>query len=310
MIIHTGYENLNLLNPVVTLGIFDGVHSGHKILIKSLVDKALKIGGESVVITFYPHPRMVLSQNPTNLTFLTSLDEKITLLEKEGVNHLVVIPFNHELSNKQACEFIEEVLVKKIGAKFLIAGFNHHFGNKREGDFDTIRRCAESFDIVVEQVKAFYTGEATVSSSLIRENLMKGELEEANRLLGYNYFINGTVVEGRHIGKEIGFPTANIVPDYKNKLVPKDGVYAVEVMIKGSKHYGMLSVGSNPTVNDDPGKKTIEVNIFDFEDDIYKSKICVVFRYRMRDEIRFANITLLAEQLEIDKKMALNLLNK
>jgi riboflavin kinase / FMN adenylyltransferase len=310
MIIHTGYENLNLLNPVVTLGIFDGVHAGHKNLIKSLVDKALKIGGESVVITFYPHPRMVLSQNPTNLTFLTSLEEKITLLEKEGVNHLIVIPFNHEFSNKQACEFIEEVLVKKIGAKFLIAGFNHHFGNKREGDFDTIRRCAESFDIIVEQVKAFYTGEATVSSSLIREDLMKGELEEANRLLGYNYFINGTVVEGRHIGKEIGFPTANIVPDYKNKLVPKDGVYAVEVMIKGSKHYGMLSVGSNPTVNDNPEKKTIEVNIFDFEDDIYNSKICVVFRYKMRDEIRFANITLLAEQLEIDKKMALNLLNK
>jgi len=309
MIIHEGYENLNLLNPVVTLGIFDGVHTGHKTIIKSLVNKAININGESVVITFYPHPRMVLSQNPSSLTFLTSMDEKINLLGKEGVDHLIIIPFDHELSNIEASEFIEEVLVKKIGARFLIAGFNHHFGRGREGDFNTIRNCAESFNIVVEQVKALNTDESTVSSSLIREELMKGELEKANSLLGYNYFINGTIIEGRHLGRNIGFPTANIVPDYKNKLIPKDGVYAVEVQIKGSKYYGMLSIGSNPTVNNDPGKKTIEVNIFDFEDNVYNSKICVVFRYKMRDEIKFANITLLAEQLKSDKKIALKLLN-
>jgi riboflavin kinase/FMN adenylyltransferase len=310
MIIHKGYENLNILNPVVTLGIFDGVHRGHKTLIASLIRKARSVKGESVIITFYPHPRLVLSENKASLVFLTSLEEKISLLEKEGVDQLIIIPFDHELSNKESCDFIKEVLVKKIGTKFLIAGFNNHFGKKGEDDFDTIRRCAESFEIVVEQVKALETDKGIVSSSLIREALLKGELEEANRLLGYDYFINGTIIEGRHLGKEIGFPTANIDPDYKNKLVPKDGVYAVDVIIEGFKHQGMLSIGSNPTVNNDPRKKTIEVNIFGFEKDIYNSEICVVFRYRLRDEIKFNSIDLLADQLEADKKMALKVFKK
>jgi riboflavin kinase / FMN adenylyltransferase len=310
MIIHKGYENLNILNPVVTLGIFDGVHRGHKTLISRLVNKAKGTNSESVIITFYPHPRLVLSQGTASLTFLTSLEEKISLLEKEGVDHLIIIPFDHELSNKEACEFIEEILVKKVGTKYLIAGFNHHFGRRRDGDFETIKRCAGSFGIVVEQVNALDSDKGSVSSSLIREALMRGDLDEANNLLGYDYFLNGTIVEGMHLGKEIGFPTANIVADYKNKLIPKDGVYAVEVFLEGAGHSGMLSIGSNPTVNDDPGKKTIEVNIFEFDKDIYNSKICVVFRNRLRDEIKFDNITLLAEQLAIDKKTALRFLKK
>ena len=308
MIIHEGYENLNIINPVVTLGIFDGVHLGHKALITSLLSRARSVKGESVIITFYPHPRAVLSDDNTRLAFLTSQGEKIYLLEKERVDHLVIVPFDYDLSNKEACEFIEEVLVKKIGTKYLIAGFNHHFGRKSENNFDTIRRCAESFKIVVERVKALDTDNGIVSSSLIREALLNGELEEANKLLGYDYFINGTIIEGRHLGRGIGFPTANINPDYKNKLIPKDGVYAVEILIEGIKHPGMLSIGSNPTVNDDPENRTIEVNIFGFEREIYGSKICVVFRRRLRDEIRFENISLLAEQLELDKKMALQYL--
>ena len=308
MIIHEGYENLNIINPVVTLGIFDGVHLGHKALITSLLSRARSVKGESVIITFYPHPRAVLSDDNTRLAFLTSQGEKISLLEKERVDHLVIVPFDYDLSNKEACEFIEEVLVKKIGTKYLIAGFNHHFGRKSESNFDAIRRCAESFKIVVERVKALETDNGIVSSSLIREALLNGELEEANKLLGYDYFINGTIVEGRHLGKEIGFPTANIDPDYKNKLIPKDGVYAVEVLIEGIRYPGMLSIGANPTVNDDPENRTIEVNIFGFEKEIYGSKICVVFRRRLRDEIRFENISLLAEQLELDKKMTLQYL--
>lgn len=308
MIIHEGYENLNFSNPVVTLGIFDGVHMGHKTLIARLISRAKNVKGESVIITFYPHPRLVLSENKTNLVFLTSPEEKISLLEKEGVDHLIIIPFDYDLSNKEACEFIEEVLVKKIGTRYLVAGFNHHFGRKGDSDFDTIRRCAESFQIFVEQVEALNTNKGIVSSSLIREALLKGEVEEASRLLGYDYFLNGTIVEGRHLGKEIGFPTANIDLDYKHKLVPKDGVYAVEVMVGRSKHHGMMSIGSNPTVNDDPNKRTIEVNIFGFAKDIYGSKICVVFRRRLRDEIRFDNLSLLVEQLELDKKMALHFL--
>ena len=308
MIIHHGYENLSISNPVVTLGIFDGVHLGHKAIISRLVTRSKSLNGESVIMTFNPHPRLVLSENTSSLTFLTSLEEKIAMLEKEGVNHLIIIPFDHDLSNKEAYQFIEDVLVKKIGSKCLIVGFNHHFGKKGESDYKTIRQFAKSFDIIVEQVEAVQTDIGVVSSSSIREALLSGKLEKANALLGYDYFINGTIAGGKHIGRKIGFPTANIVPAYKNKLIPKDGVYAVAVMINGSDYYGMLSIGTNPTVSTDLKKRTIEVNIFDFEQDIYNSKICVIFKQRIRDMIRFDDISLLISQMENDKKMALRFL--
>ena len=308
MIVHQGYENLHLKNPVVTLGIFDGVHLGHKALIARLIDKAKILNGESVIITFFPHPRLVLSENNTSLAFLTNLDEKIKLLEENGVDHLIIIPFNHDLSNKEACQFIEEVLVRKIGTKCLIAGFNNLFGRKRNTDFDSIRKCAESFKIKVEHVDALATEKGIVSSTLIRDALLRGEIEEANSMLGYNYFMNGTIVKGRQLGRELGFPTANIDPYSQNKLIPKDGVYAVETIVEGVRYFGMMNIGSNPTVNDNPSKRTIEVNIFDFDRYIYQSKICIVFRCRLRDEIKFSNITLLIEQLELDKKKALQFL--
>jgi riboflavin kinase/FMN adenylyltransferase len=310
MIVHQGYENLSISNPVVTLGIFDGVHLGHKAIISRLVTKSRNLNGESVIITFYPHPRLVLSENSSSLTFLTSLEEKIAMLEKEGVDHLIIIPFDHDLSNKEACQFIEDVLVKKIGSKCLIVGFNHHFGKKGESDYRTIRQCAESYNIIVEQVEAVQTDKGVVSSSAIREALLSGKLEEANALLGYHYFINGTIASGKQIGRRIGFPTANIIPDYKNKLIPKDGVYAVEVVINGSGYFGMLSIGTNPTVNTDINNRTIEVNIFDFEEDIYNSKICVIFKQRVRDMIRFDDISLLINQMENDKKIALRFLKR
>lgn len=310
MIIHNGYEDLKIRNPVVTLGIFDGVHLGHKALISRLVSTAISVSGESVIITFNPHPRLVLTENSAGFGLLTTSEEKTALLEKEGVDRLIIIPFNHEFSNKEACEFIEEVLVNKIGAKHLIAGFNHHFGRKGDTGFERIRQCAESFKIEVEQVPGFKTDIGPVSSSIIREALLNGEPEKAGSLLGYNYFLSGTVVEGRHLGKEIGFPTANIKPDYENKLIPKAGIYAVEVVIEGSVFGGMMSIGSNPTVNDDPLVRSIEVNVFDFQKEIYNSKIKVIFRRRMRDEIRFDNIGNLSEQLKVDKKMALRYLEK
>jgi riboflavin kinase/FMN adenylyltransferase len=308
MIVHQGYENLCLKNPVVTLGIFDGVHLGHKVLIARLIDTAKNLNGESVIITFFPHPRLVLSENKASLAFLTTLDEKTTLLQKNGVDHLIIIPFDHDLSNKEACQFIEEILVKKIGAICLIAGFNNLFGRKGNSDFGTIRKCAESFKIKVEHVEALETDKGIVSSTLIRDALLRGELEEANSLLGYNYILNGTIVEGKRLGRELGFPTANIDPDSKNKLIPKDGVYAVEVTVDGAGYLGMMNIGTNPTVNDNASNRTLEVNIFDFDRQIYQSKICIVFRRRLRDEIKFSNITLLVEQLELDKKMTLQFL--
>ncbi len=310
MIVHEGYEGLKIRNPVVTLGIFDGVHLGHKALISRLTGTARDVGGESVIITFNPHPRLVLSENTSGFGLLTTNEEKIGLLEKEGVDRLIIIPFDHEFSNKEACEFIEEVLVNKIGTKHLIAGFNHHFGRKGDAGYERIRECAQSFNIEVEQVPGFKTETGPVSSSLIREALLNGEPEKAGSLLGYDYFLTGTIVEGKHLGREIGFPTANIKPDFPDKLIPRSGIYAVEVVIEGSVFGGMMSIGSNPTVNDDPLLRSIEVNIFDFQEDIYNSKIKVIFRRWMRDEIRFDNVENLAEQLKLDKKMALRYLEK
>jgi riboflavin kinase / FMN adenylyltransferase len=309
MIIHKGYENLSLQNPVVTLGIFDGVHRGHRTVIDTLVSRAKEENCESAIITFNPHPRQVLTDNKAGLAFLTSLEEKIYLLEKTGIDHLIIIRFDREFSNREACEFVSDVLVKKIRTKHLIVGFNHHFGRKGEGDFNTIKKCAESFDFNVEQIRALNTESGIISSSVIREALLNGRLEEANRLLGYSYFMNGTVVMGKKLGRKIGYPTANIKPDFQNKLIPKDGVYAVEICFEGKKYSGMMSIGLNPTVNQGMDPRTIEVNIFDFDRDIYGSKIRVIYRFRLRDEMRFESISELTEQIDLDKKKALQLLN-
>jgi len=308
MIIHEGYENLNLVTPVVTLGIFDGVHRGHRTLLDCLVSRAREAKGESVVITFSPHPRLVLERNRINLSFLTTLDEKKALLENANVDHLIIIEFNNEFSKINACDFIKQVLVEKIGTKHLIIGYNHHFGRSGEGDFNTIKHCAESFDFRVEQVQGFHTEEGAISSSSIRNALLKGRLDEANRWLGYSYSVNGTIVEGRKIGRSIGFPTANIKPDYQYKLIPANGVYAVEVLLDGLIYPGMLSIGSNPTVNNDAGIRSIEVHILNFDKDIYGKAISVIFRKRLRDEIKFDNTKQLAEQMELDQQQTILLL--
>lgn len=309
MIVYNGYKDLNLKNPVVTLGFFDGVHLGHLYLLKQVVTRAKKEGGESVVVTLYPHPRKVLS-NSSDLSFLTSMDEKRVLLEKTGIDVLIIVPFTNEFSNKEACEFVKEVLVEKIGMKQLIVGYNHHFGKGGTGNFSTLSDCAIKYGFKLEKVQGFALGNEKVSSTIIREALLKGELEKANQLLGYDYFLNGTIVEGRQIGRSIGFPTANIKPDYLHKLIPKPGVYAVEVVHDGSAYKGMLNIGTRPTVNSGSDPMSIEVNMFDFEKSIYNQNITLVFRYRMRDEIKFETIDLLVEQLHRDRKNALKLLEK
>jgi riboflavin kinase / FMN adenylyltransferase len=307
MHIHWGYENLNLERPVVTLGIFDGVHLGHRVLLDRLVSCAREVNGTAVVITFSPHPRLVLSKESTNLTFLTTMEEKIVLLEKANVDHLIIIEFNREFSMISACDFISEVLVKKIGTKHLIIGFNHHFGRKGEGDFNTIKQCTDSIDFKVEQVQGFQADGGAVSSSAVREALLGGKLEEAGKLLGYEYSLSGTVIEGRKLGRTIGFPTANIMPVDQHKLIPCNGVYAVEVIIEGERYPGMLSIGSNPTVNTDSGFRSIEVHILNFEKDVYGKSISVVFKKRLRDEIKFDSVKKLAEQMDLDRQSTLRL---
>jgi len=309
MYIHRGYENIDLVSPVVTLGIFDGVHLGHKALLDRLVTCAKDAKGEAVVITFLPHPRMVLDEDNTALTFLNTIEEKIVLLERAKVDHLIIIEFNKEFSRIPACDFVKDVLVEKIGTRHLIIGYNHHFGRRGEGDFNTVKQCAESLDFRVEQVEGLLSKEGAISSSLIREELFQGKLEEANKLLGYSYSVRGTVIEGRKIGRSIGFPTANIKPDDQHKLIPCNGVYAVEVDLSGVIYPGMLSIGSNPTVNIDSGFRSIEVHIINFDQDIYGKTISVIFKKRLRNEIRFDNIKKLAEQMNLDKQSTIRILS-
>jgi len=300
MQIHYGYEDLKFVRPVVTLGIFDGVHRGHRFLLDRVIKKACDTGGESVVITFYPHPRMVLDRNSKALTFLTTLGEKTALLEKSGIDHLIMIEFTREFSRISACDFVKDILVGKIGAKHLIVGYDHHFGRKGEGDFSTVLKCSESLDLSVERVEGLNSGDDIVSSSLVREALLSGRVEEAARLLGYHYELTGSVIEGRRLGRTIGFPTANILPNDSHKLIPMKGVYAVEVFTAGTMYPGMLSIGSNPTVNRDESFRSIEVHMIGFHGDVYNSIISVVFRKRLRDEIRFESIEALARQMESD----------
>jgi len=302
MIIHEGYENLNLVAPVVTLGIFDGVHRGHRALLDCLVTRAKEAQGESVVITFFPHPRLVLEKNNIDLLFLSTIEEKKVLLEKANIDHLIIIEFNLEFSRIKACDFIKDILVRKIGTKHLIIGYNHHFGKSGEGDFNTIKQCSESLAFRVEQVQGFHTAEGVISSSLIRKALLKGNLDDANRWLGYSYSMSGTIVDGRKIGRSIGFPTANIIPGNQHKLIPGDGVYAVEVKLDEKVYPGMLSIGSNPTVNSDTTLRSIEVHILNFDKDIYGRNISVIFRKKLRDEKRFDNLEKLTQQMEIDKQ--------
>ncbi|OFY64499.1 MAG: riboflavin biosynthesis protein RibF [Bacteroidetes bacterium RBG_13_43_22] len=308
MIVHQGYSNLRLINPVVTLGIFDGVHLGHRFLLDCLIDRAREIRGDSVVITFQPHPRLVLESNTRGISFLSTMEEKKHLLKKMGIDHLVIIRFTRSFSRIRACDFVEKILVGEIGTKYLILGHDHHFGHQAEGDYRTIENCAVSSGFMVEQVKGFKTTEGIISSSMIREALLKGKIDDANRWLGYDFSLKGIVVEGKKIGRKIGYPTANIMPCDKFKIIPGDGVYAVEVKAGKKKMPGMLSIGNNPTVNKTAVKRSIEVNIFNFSKDIYGKKIEILFRHRIRNERKFDSTEQLARQMENDRDRAIELL--
>jgi riboflavin kinase/FMN adenylyltransferase len=308
MTVHYGYDNLKFRNPVVTTGVFDGVHRGHRFVLDMLKKRAEELPGEAVVVTFHPHPRQVLAENNQPVLLLTGLEEKISLIEKSGIEHLILINFDRDLSMMNAAGFIEKILAGKIGTRHLLVGFNHHFGRMAASDFQTIRMMANNYKISCEILEPVKSGSSAISSSGIRKALLEGRLEKANDLLGYDYFMHGIIVEGKKIGRQLGYPTANIRPACPDKLIPRDGVYAVEIILNDKKYPGVMSIGFNPTVNEKPEKRTIEVNILGFEGDIYGEKICVTFRYRLRDEIIFRNIYELAKQIEADRQKALKLL--
>lgn len=310
MKIFKGYEDFSHGNTVVTLGIFDGVHRGHKALIELLVERAAEYQGESVVITFFPHPRSVLSSNSEGVSLLTTMEEKAGLLAEAGVDNLVILDFNSEFSNMEACDFVSEILMKHLGTRYIIMGYDHRFGRRGEGDINRIRQCQGTNGLIIEQASpVIYNGEH-VSSSLIRSNLLEGRADLAADLLGYYYPLTGTVIEGKKIGRLVGFPTANIFPGDKTKLIPADGVYAVWVVYDKKTYKGMLSIGSNPTVNDDAKSKSIEVHLFDFNQDIYGKDITVRFVRKIRDEKKFEGLAQLSAQMENDKNETIRLLKE
>jgi len=309
MIIHEEYDDLGLLRPVVTIGVFDGVHLGHRHLLSHVVSKAGQTGGESVVITFDPHPRLVLSAKTKGISFLSTLEEKKKLLAELKIDHLVIIRFSKEFSNMEASDFIREILVGRIGVKHLIVGYDNHIGKNKAGDMKKILECGELFDFSVDQSDKVFEEDSIISSTTIRDALLEGRLTDANRWLGYYYSLSGTVVQGRKIGRLLGFPTANIKPADNYKLIPADGIYAVEVLAGNGKYKGVLSIGFNPTVNKTRGNRSIEVHIFDFQGDLYGQAITVIFRFRLRDEKRFDNTEQLANQMKLDKQDAVRLLS-
>jgi riboflavin kinase / FMN adenylyltransferase len=306
--IYYNTDNLKIERPVVAVGIFDGVHKGHKFIIEKLFEISKIMNGSPVIVTLWPHPRHILNNNSSETRLITTFEEKIKILSGLGVENLIVKDFTPELSRMTACVFIEKVLAGEIGIRHLVMGYNHRFGSDREGDIRKIRNCAEKFSITVEQLEQFSDGEKEISSSEIRKALRKGDVKSAGNMLGHHFFISGSVIGGSRVGRSIGFPTANITPGHFLKILPRDGVYAVEVEIGDDLFPGMLNIGIRPTVNDNPDHKTIEVHIIDFEKDIYGQQIHLHFMERIRDEMKFQSVQHLKEQLIKDKATVIDIL--
>ena len=308
MKLHTNLNQFKAKKPVVTIGTFDGVHLGHQKVILRLQEFAKQHDGETVIFTFHTHPRLVTSPNEGNLRLLTTLNEKINLFEKYGIDHLVVYAFDKEFSELSYTEFVEKILVEKIGTHCLVVGYDHKFGKNREGGFDYLQKCAEKFSFEIERLDALAVDKDNVSSTKIRNALENGDIEKANRFLGYQFTLHGKVVEGKQLGRTLGFPTANIEASDKHKIIPGYGVYAVKVEINGAEYKGMLNIGTRPTFNNNADNRSIEVNIFDFENDIYSKEITLKFVGKIRDEQRFGSIEMLVDQLKKDKITAMNII--
>lgn len=314
MTVHTDIQHLPAFrNAVVTIGTFDGVHKGHQQILNLMIEEARKVNGETVIITFHPHPRQVIAANQAELFLLNSLEEKISLLEKYGIEHLVITPFTEAFSLQPAEAYIENFLVKTFHPHTIIIGHDHRFGKSRSGNFALLEEKAALFNYVVKEIPEFMLQENTISSTIIRQALQKGNIETANEYLGYPYFFSGTVIEGNKLGRTIGYPTANLQTTEEKKLVPGNGVYAVMVSGKwglGSGkppvHKGMMNIGVRPTV--EGVNRMIEVNIFDFDKDIYGDILTVHIYRRLRNEQKFNGLEELKGQLGKDKELAIETL--
>ena len=296
--------------PVLTTGTFDGVHRGHRKIIERLIERAKREGGESVLFTFHPHPRMVLFPSDNDLKLLNTQPEKIALLEAAGLDHLLVVPFSRQFSRMHATDYVRDVLVGAIGVRSVVIGYDHRFGRNREGDLQLLHQLGERFDFNVEEIPAQEVDHIKVSSTKIRHALSDGEVRSANELLGYRYPITGVVVKGDQLGRKLGYPTANIGAIDAFKLVPGDGVYAVRVELKEGGYDGMMYIGERPTLEGSAGQRNAEVNIFDLDRDLYGEAITVRFIERIRPDIRFNGLDELKHQLGMDREKAIEHLRR
>jgi riboflavin kinase/FMN adenylyltransferase len=305
------YHNINdfapIKNAVVTIGTFDGVHIGHRKIIAKIQELAAEIGGETVILTFFPHPRMILHPEDQDIKLITTIDEKAQLLEELGVDHLIVTPFSRDFSNLSALEYIHDILVERIGVKKIVIGYDHRFGKDRKGGLEDLQRLSKEFEYDVMEIPEQDINDVAVSSTKIRTALLNDETALANQYLGYPFFISGKVIRGDQIGRQIGYPTANILVGESYKLIPGDGIFAVTVNIGADLYQGMAYIGHRPTING--MSRNIEVNIFDFDHDIYDANIRINFHHFVRSDFKFESLDELKVQLAQDRVDVLKLLS-
>ncbi len=320
------------INAVITIGTFDGVHTGHQQIIELMKQEAKAIGGETIIITFHPHPRQVISNKSKPVYLLNTLEEKIALLKKYGIHHVVIIPFTEAFANQSAEQYIADFLVKTFKPHTIIIGHDHRFGKDRAGDYSLLEDKAALYNYVVKEIPGYMLHNSTISSTKIREALLNNDIATANQFLGYSYFFSGSVIEGNKLGRTIGYPTANLKVEDEYKLVPGNAVYAVEVFLEkgnigsdesellmlhsplstetpasNAMFKGMMNIGVRPTV--DGTTRMIEVNIFDFDEEIYGRQLTVFIKRQLRSEIKFNGLDALKQQLAKDKTEALKYLS-
>lgn len=303
------YTNIHQLpvfkNAVITIGTFDGVHKGHQQIIQQLLKEAKAIDGTAVLITFFPHPKQVVSLQRGPLYIINTPEEKYDLLHRHGIEHIVVVPFDKAFAEQTAASYIKEFLVEKFHPHTIIIGYDHRFGNNREGDYHLLENESDQYNYIVKEIPEHVLKNITISSTKIRTALLEGDIDTAASYLGYSYFFSGKVILGNQLGRTLGFPTANLLIEDEQKLIPANGVYAVEVVLKGREktYKGMMNIGLRPTV--DGSTRMIEVNIFDFDEMIYGSSLKVILVKHLRSEVKFNGLDELKSQLAKDKENAM-----
>ena len=304
-VINDIHTPLNLKNAVVTIGTFDGVHLGHQAIFKEMRRLADELKGEAVVVTFYPHPRQVLEIETKTLRFICSQEEKMQKFEAYGIDDVVIIPFTKAFAKTPSEIFIQDYIIDKLHPAVIMVGYDHHFGKDRQGDFQMLNALGKQYGFKTVQVDAQYVNDVAVSSTKIRKALWEGDVKTANQMLGYPYSVSGVVIKGNQIGRTIGFPTANLdIPD-EFMMINNPGVYACQTLIEGKLYNAMANTGSRPTIGDRAdGDFIIEVNVFDFEGDLYGKTLKVWFVDRIRDEVKFSGLEALKTQLQQDREEA------